>query len=280
MKFKINKTFCWSCVVSWPGNAVKCPAQCSFAPSLHAGKWINSRENSVGWHKYQEIVPHPSSWGRLNLGNIDIYTSQIYCQLKYLGVEEQNSTPAWCGMVSCCGQSVTALLCCSFILMHFPSLSKGFSHMLQSLSSALSWCSSWLPCGCLLCCGLLHKLWVLSAPEFWSILPCSLTFLDTCCLLPFFNTKAEAQLPLVVGSQWNHLEPSRTSCVWHKAAQAFLIEAAPVAPAVSLTLETHYEMPDIDAVLALHQSEAALRYLVWGITTAMMPVLPVAAVWT
>lgn len=116
---------------------------------------------------------------------------------------------------SSCGQPVTALLCQTFILMHFPSLSKGLSHRLLSLSPPHSWCPHGYAvlaspivvfstsCGGFLIQSLkhLHALfsnlteYVLQAP-----LACA-----AFCL--FFNVETEAQLPLSGGVA---VEPSGT----------------------------------------------------------------------
>lgn len=183
-----------------------------------------------------------------------------------------------------CGQPVTALFCQTFILMHFPSLSKDLSHRLQSLSSPQLMVSSWLRCGCFLYCGLLHKLWGLLAPEFevssclvlqpyWL---CAAGSPCMCCLLSFFNTvRQRLSCPLWwghCGTIWNH--PNRL-CQAHgspglqsqRLHLCFLLPVSPWRPITRCLTEL---------VPALHQSQAALRYLVWGITTAKMPVLSVA----
>lgn len=204
-----------------------------------------------------------------------------------MSVEEQKSTPAWCGvgfLWSACNSSFLPNL-------HphaFPQLEQGPFPQATVFkfppTHGVLMVSSWLRCGCFLYCGLLHKLWGLLAPEFevssclvlqpyWL---CAAGSPCMCCLLSFFNTvRQRLSCPLWwghCGTIWNH--PNRL-CQAHgspglqsqRLHLCFLLPVSPWRPITRCLTEL---------VPALHQSQAALRYLVWGITTAKMPVLSVA----
>lgn len=223
--------------------------------------------------------------GEDKIWEILIYIFLIYCLLRYLS-EEQNPTCAWCGVEflwSACNSS-------SLPNLHphaFPQLEQGPFPQATVFKSpppthgvlmAMLW--------------LLPLLW--SSPQavgaFWSrvwsiFMPCSPTLLNMCCRLPshvllfvffFFSVETEAQLPLSGGVT---VEPSGTlqNKLWQAHGSPdlmsqrlhlwFLLPASPWRPITRCLTEL---------VSGLHWSEAAMRYLVWGITTAMMPVLPVA----